>query len=165
MPIHNRDDIFYRQLASVPTPRVLVGVTVSCHVLRALNRPTWSDITLPHMSAPLGSASESRTPAYPPAPKLASARWPGTPLAPGPDWTRIPNRARTDHSPLERDPTVNKLWCLRAGAGGLQLTTVDRQPGPRIKLETKQLGPPASPGPHSNGTRRVTSDYDLVGTW
>ncbi len=53
LPIHN--DIFYRQLAPVPTPRVLVGATVSCHVLRALDRPAWSDITLPNscMTYPL----------------------------------------------------------------------------------------------------------------
>jgi hypothetical protein len=39
------------------------------------------------------------------APNLASARWPVTP--PARDWTQISDRARTDHSRLERDSPVN----------------------------------------------------------
>ena len=92
-----------------PYQEVLVGATVSCHVSRALDRSRWSNNhfapILRDMSAPPGSASESRTPACPPAPKLAAARWPGTP--PAQDWTQIPHRARTDQSPLQRVPPVN----------------------------------------------------------
>jgi energy-coupling factor transporter ATP-binding protein EcfA2 len=41
---------------------------------------------------------------------LARARLGPQPVTPpAPDWTQIPSRSRTDHSPLERDPPTNKV--------------------------------------------------------
>ena len=51
---------------------------------------------------------------------------------------------------------------LRAGSGGLQLTSVDRPLGPRIKLDWTTRA--ASSRPHPNGTRRVMPEHDRVGS-
>jgi hypothetical protein len=85
-PIHN--DIFHRQHAPIPTPRGACWGNLD----GLLSRTPWlgpSRMVRHHfapllrdMSSPPGSASESRTPAYPPAPELTSARWPVTPPAP-----------------------------------------------------------------------------------
>ena len=49
-----------------------------------------------------------------PGSQLAAARWPVPP--PAPDWTQIPNRARTDHSEssLEQDSPVNQCRRLNS---------------------------------------------------